>query len=265
MLRPAVLVGSGPGCDEVRGRGQLLGRLRAGVEGLLLAADDVASLAPTVVFRDNTYYWRVRALDAAATPALEPRARLREDLRQGSPARRAQHQEPAHARHRTIRARTSTRALPATRRSSDPEVGLGSGRVGLPGRRRPVRERRPADPHCNVGPAPASAGASVRPRLVDAARIRRLASKPFPSGPFRLDEDTPGLVLNTPTACASVPAAVSVSLQRRGLRRLHVYLDDGTGVAFQWRATPPAARARRPATRATCGRRRLRPPGPRER
>ena len=28
------------------------------------------SLAPTVVFRDNTYYWRVRALDAAANAGV---------------------------------------------------------------------------------------------------------------------------------------------------------------------------------------------------
>ena len=83
------------------------------------------SLAPTVVFRDNTYYWRVRALDAAGNAGVwNLRPRLRQDLRQGAAgdARRASRTCTC-ATTSPIRAPTSTSAPPATRRTSRSSSG----------------------------------------------------------------------------------------------------------------------------------------------
>ena len=43
-----------------------------------------SSYAPTVVFKDNVYYWRVRALDTREPGRLEPGPDIYEDVRQGA-------------------------------------------------------------------------------------------------------------------------------------------------------------------------------------
>ena len=73
-VRPAVHLGACHRGEGLRGRGQLDRLLGAGLEGLLrpdqlLGRDDDLRhlvLAP-VVLANNTYYWRVRAIDSSGT------------------------------------------------------------------------------------------------------------------------------------------------------------------------------------------------------
>ena len=87
-VRPAVLLEPRARRDEVRGRGQLLGRLRARLEGLLLAADDLdVAGADGGLPRQHVLLARPRARRSGQLRRLEPRPRLREDLRQGPAGR----------------------------------------------------------------------------------------------------------------------------------------------------------------------------------
>ena len=99
------------------------------------------SLSPTVVFRDNTYYWRVRALDAVGNAGVWNRGpdfvKTFDKVPPGDPA---EHQEPAHAGppgRPGHRRRSGHGRLPDER--ADPEVGLGSGCLRLPRRYRSVQ------------------------------------------------------------------------------------------------------------------------------
>ena len=57
-------LGSCSRCGALRSRGQLLVRLRVRIEGLLHRQADRNETDPSEVFVNNTYYWRVRAINA---------------------------------------------------------------------------------------------------------------------------------------------------------------------------------------------------------
>ena len=214
-VRPAVLVGPGPRRDEVRGRGQLVGRLRARLEGLLRAADDVdVAGADRRVPRQHVLLARPRARRGRQRRRLEPRARLHQDVRQGAARDCAEHQEPAHARQSgRPRHRRRPRHGRLPDEGSDPQVGLRPGRLRLPRRRRSVQRE-----HLRVGNR--LARDDVDPVVV-AARHGWNNIKPYPDAmPVAYDGLRPHA---EPAVLRSRPREGRARHGRPGrLRRLHI-------------------------------------------
>ena len=137
-VRPAVLVAAGRRSRTLRARGQLLARLRAGLEGLLRhAGDRHVALADEAAPRQHLLLARAggrRRRQRGRLESLERRPEpLREGLRQGRRARPAEHLELAHARR-------PQRPGPGGG-NADAGRGVGSRprRVELPRRGRPAR------------------------------------------------------------------------------------------------------------------------------
>ena len=101
-LRPALLLGPGSRRSPLRGRDQLVLRLRARLEGLLQRDEhrDLA-LADAGLQGQRLLLARPRARPGRQRRRLEPGPVVHQDLRQGRagrPRHRHEHQEPAHAR-----------------------------------------------------------------------------------------------------------------------------------------------------------------------
>ena len=260
-LRPALLVEPRPRRGALRGRGQLLRPTSRPARRSAATTRRIAtSLSPTTVFKDNVYYWRVRALDPDGNAGrLERRAVVHEDLRQGRagrPGDRDEHQEPAHARQpRRPGHRPGPRAL-AGYQTACPVVHLGPG----PGRGE-LRGRDRADwtgSALHLGARRPTLKKTSVPAL-DAARRRE--RQPGRSGRARSPR-TPCRSSRPATYCFRVRARSDRAAGRQEVWGDYTYLRTAdtdsaaaVGPAFTWTATRSRpGRPRRAATRATSAR-----------
>ena len=205
------------------------------------------SLAPTVVFRDNTYYWRVRAVDAAGNAGVwNLGSELRQDVRQGAAGDSAEHQEPPDARQpRRPGHGRSTRHRGLSDQRPDPQVGHRARRLEL------HRRRRASSTGLAATAAATRLARDDLGSLLDPARLglerrtsrTRMGCRSPTTPPSSCSTSSTALVCGPGGARRGAPG---------GLRRFHVHSTPAEAAGpSSGPAIPPAAPALRLATPAT--------------
>ena len=203
-------------------------------------ADRNDTVARSEVFVNNTYYWRVRAINAQDEAGVWNEGPSFDKTFDNYPAPgRARDQEPAHAGHASIR-ETTRAGIPATRPTSDRHLGSRAWSLELPGQGRcrtttHYRNTVTSEPHLRLSRWLVKTASTS----LDAAGRRQPDEHAVPFEPQRRVEGR---------ADARSPAAPTASsVQARSGRRepfsarsgaTSTYLDDGTGASFTFTRLP---------------------------
>ena len=191
------------------------------------------SLAPTVVFRDNTYYWRVRALDAAGDAGVWNRGPDFVKTFDKVPPVTAPSVKNLHMRDNL----------------NDPGTDVDSGTAGyqtkvpilawdtVPGASSYLVDVAPrTDGNCNWGDPTNSWRVTTSVPSWTPLGTGWTGTKPYPDA-MSVAYDFTTLVLNQPY-CARVRARGERDNTSQEVYGDFTYLDDGTGATFQWTGAP---------------------------